>query len=72
MNRTCRRKYFIDSASDQPIKQGCSFAGWSKKKSSSDMWQFAEDRITDNITLYAIWTEKTASILEHRRSDDRG
>ncbi len=51
------------TAPDQPIKQGCSFAGWSKKKSSSDMWQFAEDRITDNITLYAIWTEKTASIL---------
>jgi len=42
---------------DKPQKEGCRFRGWSLEKDSAQTvsdWRF---RVTENVTLYAVWTE---------------
>ncbi|MDE7208510.1 MAG: leucine-rich repeat protein [Clostridia bacterium] len=46
-----------------PTRQGYSFIGWSRTNNGSEMWQFAKDTITEDISLYAQWTERTAEVL---------
>ena len=40
-----------------PTKEGFSFAGWYKDARFTDPWNFGTDKVTENITLYAKWTE---------------
>ncbi|MDE6655966.1 MAG: InlB B-repeat-containing protein, partial [Anaeroplasmataceae bacterium] len=51
------------TAPASPTKQNYTFAGWSTNKSESGIWKFASDKVTKDITLYAVWTEAKASIL---------
>ncbi len=43
------------TAPTSPTRQGYTFTGWTKTINGSDMWQFAEDKITEDINLYAQW-----------------
>ncbi|MDR1916083.1 MAG: InlB B-repeat-containing protein [Synergistaceae bacterium] len=39
-----------------PTRVGYTFSGWYKDASGTTAWNFANDLVTGNITLYAIWT----------------
>ena len=39
---------------------GCTFGGWNKADGTA--WNYASDKVTDNITLYAKWTANTYTI----------
>ena len=39
---------------------GCTFGGWNKVDGTA--WDYASDKVTDNITLYAKWTANTYTI----------
>ncbi|MDE7213252.1 MAG: InlB B-repeat-containing protein, partial [Anaeroplasmataceae bacterium] len=41
-----------------PTKEGYDFKGWYKDSSCTFPWEFDEDVVTGNVTLYAKWTEK--------------
>lgn len=39
-----------------PTKTGVDFAGWYKENTYEHAWNFAQDLVTSNITLYAQWS----------------
>lgn len=43
------------SAPNTPSKEGHSFAGWYKDAKYQEAWDFTEDKVNENITLYAKW-----------------
>ena len=46
----------IDAPAD-PTKDGYEFNGWYKEAALFDMWDFTNDMVTANISLYARWTD---------------
>lgn len=38
-----------------PVKEGCTFAGWYEDPECTDRWHFARDKVHENMTLYAKW-----------------
>ncbi len=51
------------TAPTQPTRARYTFGGWAKDKNGKNLWQFATDKVTENITLFAVWQEPSASIL---------
>jgi uncharacterized repeat protein (TIGR02543 family) len=47
-----------------PTKEGYSFAGWYKEASLTNAWDFAVDTVSENLTLYAKWTETGSGTIE--------
>ena len=45
-----------------PIKTGYTFGGWYKESGCTNLWDFANDTATENITLYAKWTPNTYTV----------
>jgi uncharacterized repeat protein (TIGR02543 family) len=45
-----------------PTKDGYTFAGWYKEATYENLWDFATDTVTENITLYARWTLNTYTV----------
>jgi uncharacterized repeat protein (TIGR02543 family) len=45
-----------------PNRSGYSFDGWYKEAGLTTPWNFANDKVTQNITLYAKWTEESPSV----------
>ncbi|NUU53364.1 hypothetical protein HP548_04585 [Paenibacillus taichungensis] len=50
------------SAPSTPNKAGYTFAGWYKDESGTEAWNFEEDAVTSDVTLYAKWTRHAAQI----------
>lgn len=46
----------VASPEEDPIRQGYTFAGWYKEPGHTNLWDFALDTVTSDITLYAKWT----------------
>ena len=44
------------SAPTDPIKTGYTFVGWYKDSFQTNIWDFINDSVKDNITLYAKWS----------------
>ncbi len=44
-----------------PTADGYTFGGWYKEESCTNAWDFENDVVTENITLYAKWTENPSS-----------
>ena len=44
-----------------PARDGFDFAGWAKDKNGSELFDFAKESVTANITLFAVWAEQTAT-----------
>ena len=40
-----------------PTAEGYTFGGWFKEASATNEWDFDEDTVTADVTLYAKWTE---------------
>ncbi len=41
-----------------PTRSGYTFDAWYKESACTNKWDFSTDTVTENITLYAKWTEK--------------
>jgi len=46
-----------------PIKQGSSFVGWTINKSTNELFDFSTAKATQDLILYAVWSNDSASIL---------
>ncbi len=42
---------------EAPVREGYTFAGWYKNLDKTEKWDFAVDTVTENMTLYAAWTD---------------
>ena len=40
---------------EQPVRPGRAFAGWYTDESCTKRWDFDNDKVEDNMTLYAKW-----------------
>jgi len=45
-----------------PTREGYTFEGWYKESSCTNAWNFTNDTVTSNITLYAKWTTKSYTV----------
>ncbi len=43
----------------EPTREGYTFSGWSKKDDAVDLWNFDSDKVTKNITFYAVWSKES-------------
>ena len=55
---------FISEPSD-PEAANYTFGGWYKEAGCSNTWDFSEDKVTDDLTLYAKWTLKGLALNEN-------
>ncbi len=60
------KNWTIDAPSD-PSKEGFYFVGWYRDSEYAEKWDFEKDKVTENITLYAKWKDK--SYCQNVRSD---
>ncbi|MBR0092181.1 MAG: InlB B-repeat-containing protein, partial [Lachnospiraceae bacterium] len=42
---------------DEPVAEGFTFCGWFRDAAATVLWNFDSDVVSENITLYAGWTE---------------
>lgn len=45
---------------EEPTKEGFIFEGWYKDADFTTEWNFAADKVTENVTLYAKWVKELA------------
>ena len=50
-------------APTSPTRTNFQFSGWALNASGSKMWDFAIDKVTGDLTLYAIWEQASAKIF---------
>ena len=55
---------------EDPTKEGFVFAGWFKESELINPWNFDEDIVTEDITLYAKWTVKGSDEEEPVNTED--
>ncbi len=46
---------------EQPTKQDYYFEGWSTSSTENNFWNFAEDKVEKDLTLYAVWSSTPVS-----------
>ncbi|HHY96500.1 MAG TPA: InlB B-repeat-containing protein, partial [Acholeplasma sp.] len=47
----------VTKPSINPTKDGFTFIGWSSTEDGSNLWDFDNDLVSDDMTLYAVWEE---------------
>ena len=45
------------AAPDDPTREGYAFTGWYADEACSEQWDFSARTVTDNMTLYAGWSQ---------------
>ncbi len=60
------------TAPTSPTREHYSFAGWSKNSLGTQLWDFAVDSVAEDITLYAVWKQQSATVfsVEGAKIDD--
>ncbi|MFA6866948.1 MAG: InlB B-repeat-containing protein [Clostridia bacterium] len=53
----------IDSSLLSTTKDGFTFSGWYKNANCTEVWDFENDKVTEDTTLFAKWVETTYSIV---------
>ena len=48
---------------DAPIREGYAFSGWYQDISYTAIWDFAVNRVNENIILYARWDELNSDLI---------
>ena len=43
---------------EEPIRDGYVFVGWAKDSEGTQLWDFSNDKVANNITLYAVWLQE--------------
>ena len=51
-----------------PTRAGYIFGGWYKEQACTNRWDFDNDRVTDNRTLYALWYQEKSYIANTNAS----
>ena len=59
----------VISAPAAPAREGYDFDGWYKESGLTNKWDFASDKVTENITLYAKWIANGFSIIYKDEGD---
>lgn len=44
---------------EPPTREGFEFSGWYIDSNCYDLWDFSSQTVSDNVTLYAGWTERS-------------
>ncbi|MDE7321595.1 MAG: InlB B-repeat-containing protein [Lachnospiraceae bacterium] len=57
---------------ENPVKEGYLFDGWYKEEACESKWDFENDTVTQDMTLYAAWTENTENTACTVRFDLQG
>ena len=47
-----------------PSKEGFTFVGWYKEPSLTNQWNFATDKVTEEVRLYAKWSPQKYSLIQ--------
>lgn len=47
-----------------PTRNGYTFAGWSISKNTNEYWNFASDKLKNDLTLYAIWKLERVEVVD--------
>lgn len=55
---------------DRPTLKGFTFDGWYKEATCTNAWNFATDKVTAEVTLYAKWTAKEYTVNYNLKSGD--
>lgn len=55
-----------------PSVTGYTFGGWYKENTCTNAWNWTNDKVTDNITLYAKWTAKQCYLTFDKNDNDAG
>lgn len=59
---TCGYEETIAEPSPVPNEAGQTFGGWYKEVACVNAWDFANDKVTSDMTLYAKWTQITCTV----------
>ncbi len=51
-------------APTQPSRAGYVFVGWAKNANGTDVWDFNDNRVNGNLTLYAVWLQEITVTLD--------
>ncbi len=51
-----------------PVRAGYKFIGWYKESTLTTMWNFTTGIVTENMTLYAKWTQNPTSVFDGKVS----
>ncbi len=51
------------TAPESPKRANYTFDGWATSALGANKWNFGTDKVTGNVTLYAVWTQQSAAIL---------
>ncbi len=54
--QTCMYGDYIEEP-EAPTREGYEFGGWYQDEGYDIVWNFEEDTVTGDITLYALWLE---------------
>ena len=52
----------VEKPAEEPTKKGHTFRGWYKDRDCTDEWDFDEDTVKDDMTLYAKWEVNTYDV----------
>jgi len=53
-----------------PMKAGYTFAGWYKELECINAWDFVDDMVTSDVTLYAKWATNTYTVTFNKNGGD--
>ncbi|MBQ7831762.1 MAG: InlB B-repeat-containing protein, partial [Clostridia bacterium] len=65
-------EYTILRTPESPKRAGYTFAGWSTSLEEALYWDFANEVVYSDVTLYAMWREEKAKILNVDNADISG
>lgn len=54
----------ITEPEEEPYRKGYTFTGWSLSDEGTVLWDFETDKVSENITLYAVWVQNVSVVFD--------